>query len=99
MVVTVSVIGASALPCILFLLLTRRRPKTSKKRVAPEGDPDDELPSEISQLSEIDADLNIIVNRAYFMHEQSRIYRSPREAWARAKELTIPKHVPQGAWF
>ena len=100
-VVIASVMGASSLPCILFLFITRRRrPKTRRKgQISPDGEPEEDLPSEISQLSEIDADLNVIVNRAYFIPEETRTYRSPKEAWARARELTIPKRVPQGAWF
>ena len=99
MVIISSILGASSLPCILCLLLTRKRPKTRKGKVSPQGDLEEDLHSEISELSEIDADFNIIVNREYIMHEESRIYRSPKEAWATAKELTIPKHVPKGAWF
>ena len=100
-IVTASVLAASSLPCILFLFITRRRrPKTRRKgQISPDGEPEEDLPSEISQLSEIEADLNIIVNRAYCIPEETRTYRSPKEAWARARELTIPKHVPQGAWF
>lgn len=98
-VVTASVVGASSLPCLLYLLLSRRRPRTRKRRISPEGDTEEEWPSEISDLSDINPDLNVVVNRAYVLHGESRTHRSPRENWVRAKELTMPKHVPQGAWF
>ncbi|KAL9972839.1 hypothetical protein ACROYT_G019220 [Oculina patagonica] len=100
-VVTASLLAASSCPCILFLLLTRRRQRTKKGKVLPEGGPDEDLPSEISDLSEIDADMNIAVNQTYCSPGQTRIQLTPREAWARAKQLTIPapKAVPEGAWF
>lgn len=100
-VVTASVLTASSCPCILFILLTRRRNRTKKGKVCPEGGPDEDPPSEISDLSEIDADMNIAVNRTYSSYEPTRIHLTPREAWTRAKQLTIPapNHIPEGAWF
>ena len=101
-VVTASVLAASSCPCILFILLTRRRNRKRKGKVRPDGGPDEDPPSELSDLSEIDADMNIAVNRAYCTDEPiTRIQLTPREAWARAKQLTIPapKHIPEGAWF
>lgn len=99
-VVTASVLTASSCPCILFLMLTKRRNKSRKGKVSPDAGPDEDPPSEYSDISEIDADMNIAVNRTYFTQEP-RIKLTPREAWARAKELTIPapKHIPEGAWF
>ena len=102
-VVAAAVLAASSCPCILFVLFTRRRKGARKGKVLPERGTDDDLPSEISALSEIDTDMNIAVNQTYFTHGQTRIQLSPREAWAnlKAKELTIlaPKTVPEGAWF
>lgn len=100
-VVGVSVFAASSLPCILFVLCTRKRNKKKKRKVFPEGDPEDDLQSELSDISEIDPDMHIAVHHTYSTYEQTRIHLSPREAWARARELTIPapKQVPQGAWF
>ena len=100
-VVTASVLTASSCPCILFILLTKRRSRTRKGKVRPDGGPDEDPPSELSDLSEIDADMNIAVNRAYSTYEPTRIQLTPREAWARAKQLTIPapKNIPEGAWF
>ena len=100
-VVTASVLTASSCPCILFLMLTKRRNRSRKGKVSPDGGPDEDPPSEYSDISEIDADMNIAVNRTYFTPEPTRLKLTPREAWARAKELTIPapKHIPEGAWF
>lgn len=99
-VVVASVLAASSCPCILFVLVTRRRQRTKKGKVLPEGG-DEDPPSEISDLSEIDADMNIAINQTYSTHGQNRIQLLPREAWAKAKQLTIPvpKNVPEGAWF
>ena len=100
-VVTASVLVASSCPCILFIMLTKRRNKTRKRKVCPDGGPDEDPPSELSDLSEIDADMNIAVNRTYSSYEPTRIKLTPTEAWARAKQLTIPapKNIPEGAWF
>ena len=100
-VVTASVLTASSCPCILFLMLTKRRNRSRKGRVSPDAGPDEDPPSELSDISEINTDMNIAVNRTYFTQEPTRIKLTPREAWARARELTIPapKHIPEGAWF
>lgn len=100
-VVTASLLTASSCPCILFLLLTKRRNRSRKGKVSPDGGPDEDPPSELSDISEIDSDMNIAVNRTYCAHEPTRIQLTPKEAWARAKQLTIPtpKNIPEGAWF
>ena len=100
-IVTASILTASSCPCILFVLFTKRRKRTKNRTVWPEGGPEEDLPSEISDLSEINTDMDIAVHQAYSTYGQTRIKLLPTEAWARAKELTIPapKRVPEGAWF
>lgn len=100
-VVGVSALAVSALHCILFALCKRGRRENKKRTVSPEGNFEDELPSELSDLSEMDTDTHIALSNINTTYEPTRIHLSPREAWARARELTIqaPQQVPKGAWF
>lgn len=100
-VVGVSALAVSALHCILFALCKRGRREKKKRTVSPEGNFEDELPSELSDLSEMDTDTHIALSNINTTYEPTRIHLSPREAWARARELTIqaPQQVPKGAWF
>lgn len=100
-VVGVSAFVASSLHCVLFVLCRRGRREKKKRTVSPEGNIEDELPSDFSDLSKIDTDMHIALNNVNTTYEPARVHLSPREAWARARELTIqaPKQLPRGAWF
>ena len=103
-IATVSVVGALAgalaLFCLFSLLKARKRRPRSTSQVSPETDDAAENRSVIREIPEIDTNLNIVVNRAYFVHEELKTYRSTHvDTSERDIELTSPKHITQGAWF
>ena len=99
-IATVSVVGAFALFCLFFFLKARkRRPRSTSQvsQVSPETNEAADNQSVISEIPEIDTNLNIVVSRAYFVHET---YRSTHvDTSERDIELTSPKHITQGALF
>ena len=86
--------------CILYVVLTKRRRKTQDTKVYPGDEPEEELPSDVSQLSTLEPDMNILINEAYSACP-TRIALSPRVAWAKTKILTTPspQNIPEGAFF
>lgn len=99
-IATVSVVGVFALFCLFFLLKARKMRPRSTSQVSPETDEAAENRSVISEIPEIDTNLNIVVNRAYFVHEELKTYRATHiDTSERDIELTEPKHITQGAWF
>lgn len=99
-IATVSIVGAFALFCLFFFLFrARKRRPRSTSQVSPETDEADERRSVISEIPEIDTNLNIVVNRAYFVHEELKTYRSHVGSRERDSEMTSPKNITQGAWF
>ena len=93
-IATVSVVGVFALFCLFFLLKARKMRPRSTSQVSPETDEAAENRSVISEIPEIDTNLNIVVNRAYFVHEELKTYRATHiDTSERDIELTDRKSV------